>query len=240
MMTSLHKHAAISHTGKARANNEDYFLAEPSLNLYVLADGIGGHNYGEVAAQKACEVVVEKFRQINALAPISDLDTALSAMKFAIYSANRQVYQMALDDPTYKGMGTTLVVFFQLGEDVIIGHVGDSRCYKYEKELEKLTQDHTIFVSKSPKSLSLRSKHYLTKSIGLKEFIEPTIQHFKTPKSSSYLLCSDGLSDYLAEECIIKVLNNKSTLEQQASSLLEKALETDAKDNITFILISPL
>jgi PPM family protein phosphatase len=233
------KYHAITDIGKARANNEDYFLADEMLNLYILADGIGGHNYGEIAAKKACEVVLEKFKQVDALSPISDIETALSVMKFAIYSANRAIYQMALDDKQYKGMGTTVVAFFKFEDKLILGHVGDSRCYKSSGALTQLTDDHTIFVQKSPKSRSFRSKHYLTKSVGLKEFIEPTIQCLDYDDTACYLLCSDGLSDYLEHNKIESILAESTTWTHKKDLLLQSALETPAKDNITFILISP-
>lgn len=238
--TDYIKHYAISNVGKARHNNEDYFLTSDALNLYILADGIGGHNYGEVAAKIACEVILEKFEQVNALSPIVDVDTALSVMKFAIYTANRAIYQMTLDDIKYQGMGTTIVVFFKLNDHIILGHVGDSRCYQAKNNLTQLTQDHTIFVQKSPKTRSLRGKHYLTKSVGLKEFIEPSIQLLKYDPVASYLLCSDGLSDYLEEEKLRSILiNNDMSTEEKSDFLLSSALNTPAKDNITFILISP-
>lgn len=239
-VTNLKKHLAVTDIGKARANNEDYYLVDDDLNLYILADGIGGHNFGEIAAQKACEVILEKFHQVHALSPISDLDTALSVMKFAIYSANRAIYQMALDDEKYKGMGTTIVAFYRLHQHLILGHVGDSRCYKSSETLLKLTEDHTIFVAKSPKSRSFRGKHYLTKSVGLKEFIEPTIQSLPYDPTASYLLCSDGLSDYLENDQIEAILQSSLSSLEKASALLKAALMSAAKDNITFILIPPL
>ncbi len=237
--TNFNKHFALSDVGKARSNNEDYFLADDDLNLYILADGIGGHNYGEVASKKACEVILEKFKQIIALTPAMDLETAYSAMKFAIYSANRTIYQMTLDNPDLEGMGTTIVVFYKHDAHVIIGHVGDSRCYKMAPILAKLTEDHTIFVAKSPKSRSFRSKHYLTRSVGLKEFVEPSIVCIPHNHNTQYMLCSDGLSDYLEEHKIEQILNDQASLEAKANKLLSAALQTAAKDNITFILISP-
>lgn len=233
------KHYAITDVGKARANNEDYYLADDELQLYILADGIGGHNYGEIAAKKACEVVHEKFKQIQALSPITDIETALSVMKFALYSANRAIFQMALDEQTYKGMGTTIIALFKYQDQLILAHVGDSRGYVIaSNKLTPLTQDHTIFVQKSPKSRSFRSKHYLTKSLGLKEFVEPTIQCLPFDPQANYLICSDGLSDYLEPKKIESILTSPLSSEHKADDLIKAALETAAKDNITFILIS--
>jgi PPM family protein phosphatase len=231
-------HYAISDIGKARKNNEDYFAFDKELNLYILADGIGGHNYGEVAAQKACETVKETFSQVLKLSPLQDLETAQALLKFAIYSANKAIYQQALDDPKYKGMGTTLVVFFKFENHLLIGHVGDSRCYKLDNELDLLTEDHTFFAQKSPKSRSLRSKHFLTRSLGIKEFVEPAISVHPYEANSTYMLCSDGLSDYLPHEEITEILKNVCPLDSKGSKLLEAALSTEAKDNITFILIN--
>lgn len=234
------KHHAITDVGKARCNNEDYYLADDELQLYILADGIGGHNYGEIAAKKGCEVIHEKFKQIQALSPIADIETALSVMKFAIYSANRTIFQMALDDPAYKGMGTTIIACFKFQNELILAHVGDSRAYKISSDqLVQLTQDHTIFVPKSPKSRSFRSKHYLTKSLGLKEFIEPTLQCLEFDPQASYLLCSDGLSDYVEARQIHAILTSTQGFDHKAKKLIDTALQTAAKDNITFILITP-
>lgn len=231
-------HFAITDIGKARGNNEDYFACDQTLNLYVLADGIGGHNYGEIAAQKACDTVKDIFSQVLKLSPLQDLDTAQALLKFAIYSANKAIFQMALDEPLYQGMGTTLIVFFKFENHLLIGHVGDSRCYKLDNTLDQLTQDHTYFVARSPKSRSLRSKHYLTKSIGLKEFVEPSIVVHPYEANSTYLLCSDGLSDYLPHEKIETILKTAANLESKGQNLLQAALSTEAKDNITFILIN--
>jgi protein phosphatase len=229
---------SLSDIGKGRANNEDYFLVDESSNLFILADGIGGHNYGEVASKKACQIVKEKFDQVLTHGPITESEQALALVKFAIYSANRSIYQMALDEPIYKGMGTTLLVVFKFCDHWIVGHVGDSRFYKLEEDLSQLTQDHTILASDSPKSRSLRAKHFLTKSVGIKEFIEPSISiHPYNPKAT-YLLCSDGLSDYLDHQKMVQILKTESNLDLKASKLLQAVLETPAKDNITFILMN--
>jgi len=230
-------HFAVTDIGKARKNNEDHFEVSKEINLYILADGIGGHNFGEVAAKKACETVKETFLRVSQISQIADLETAQAVLKFAIYSANKQIYQMALDDPTYKGMGTTLVVAFKFQDHLLVAHVGDSRCYKMKDTLQKLTADHTIFAEKSPKSRSFRSKHFLTKSVGLKEFVEPAIEIHPFDNEAIYLLCSDGLSDYLPEDAILGILKNEAAVEDSGLKLLEAALTTPAKDNITFILI---
>lgn len=230
-------HIAKTDIGRARSNNEDYFLIDEALGLYILADGIGGHQYGEVAAQKACQIAQEKMSQILKLDPLRDLETAKALVKFAIYSANRAVIQMALDNPIYAGMGTTLLVVFRWMDHLLVGHVGDSRFYKAGQSLEALTDDHTHFVPKTPKSRSLRSKHYLTRSIGQKEFIEPSVSVYPLEKASTYLLCSDGLSDYLPHNIIETILNVPLPLEETADFLLDSALKTAARDNITFILL---
>ncbi len=231
------KHYALTNLGKARANNEDYFLAHHDLNLYLLADGIGGHNYGEVAAKLACDVISDTFIQVLKLAPLQDLDTAQALVKFAIHKANRAILQKSLNDPVYKGMGTTIVVCFKYQNHLIIAHLGDSRCYQLHTHLEQLTQDHTRFLSASPKSSSFRTKHYLTKSLGLKEFIEPSLTIHDFNPQALYLLCSDGLSDYVEKNKIEEILKVQAPLETKSIRLLEAALATKAKDNLTFILI---
>jgi len=233
-------HIAITDIGKARANNEDYYLIDENLNLFILADGIGGHNYGEIAAEKACVVAQEKIAQILKISPPQDLETAYAMIKFAIYSANKAIFQMALDEPKYKGMGTTLAICYRFLNQLIVAHVGDSRVYVCQDYLQQLTQDHTIFASKSPKSPSFRGKHYLTKSLGIKEYIDPTITVFPFHENSTYLLCSDGLSDYLVHTEIEAIMKDSFyNVPKKAAKLIEAALKTEAKDNITFILIQP-
>lgn len=232
-------HIALTDIGKARSNNEDSYIASAEDCLYVVADGIGGHNYGEVASAKACEVILEKFKQIHQLSPITDLDTALSYVKFAIYSANKTIYQMALDNPLYKGMGTTIAAIYKFQDSLIIAHVGDSRVYECQDGLKLLTKDHTLFAENSPKSRSLRPRHYLTKSLGIKEFIEPSITVIPYNKEASYLLCSDGLSDYLHDKHLEELILEPLELPYKSKKILDSVLSTPAKDNITFILIDP-
>jgi serine/threonine protein phosphatase PrpC len=235
----LLSHSSFSDIGKARSNNEDCYLVSKSAPLFVVADGIGGHNYGEIASQKACEIIDEKFSQIAGLSPLEDLETAIACVKFAIKSANKAIYQMALNEPMYKGMGTTVALLYKHQDFIITAHVGDSRIYECSDTLIQLTQDHTVFAEKSPKSRSLRPRHYLTKSLGLKEFVEPTIEVFPYNQEATYLLCSDGLSDYLSSNILCSLIQEPLDIHSKSKKILNTVLETPAKDNITFILIDP-
>jgi protein phosphatase len=233
------KSYALTHVGKSRANNEDFFALNDDFGLYVLADGIGGHSFGEVAAELACKVTLEKFLEAYHLTEEFNEKSALALIKYAIHQANKAVFQKAKNDPMYKNMGTTLCVLCTLKDACIVAHVGDSRIYQYGASFELLTQDHTIFAQSSPKSRSLRGKHFLTKTIGIKEFVEPDIQIFPCSKDDIFLICSDGLSDFLDKSSLEQTLKEGSSLEDMGNLLLEKALTTEARDNITFILVKP-
>lgn len=233
------KSYALTHVGKSRANNEDYFALNDDFGFYVLADGIGGHSYGEVAAELACKITLEKFLEAYHLTEDLNEKTAFAIIKYAIHQANKAVYQKSKEDPTYRNMGTTLCVLCTLKNMCIIAHVGDSRIYHFDQTLHQLTSDHTIFSENSPKSRSLRGKHFLTKTIGIKEFVEPDIQIFPCKEDAIFLMCSDGLSDFLPASSLEKILNETESLEEMGNVLLEQALMTEARDNITFILVKP-
>jgi len=237
--TFVLEYFGLTDLGQGRRNNEDYYLILPDLDLCVLADGVGGHQHGEIAAKLACLTLKEKYLQIQTLSPITDLETALAALKFAIYSAHRAIRQKGIDDPEYQEMGTTLVVFNRFENHLLIAHVGDSRAYLYDNTLTLLTQDHIVYSRHSPKSRSLRSKHYLTQALGIFDFVEPSIQVLPLKEQTQYLLCSDGLSDYIPHSALESFFDFKKPLCEIGTRLLQEAQNRKARDNITFILIRP-
>ncbi|MGH2639639.1 MAG: PP2C family protein-serine/threonine phosphatase [Rhabdochlamydiaceae bacterium] len=221
----------VSDVGLSRQNNEDIWAELRDDHFYVLADGMGGHLAGEVAAKEAvlhfCDAVDKYFR--------SPIPPSVSSVKRYIgetfISANSWIRRLGKDHPDLHGMGTTLCCLLLLSNKAIIGHVGDSRIYRYRKELMLLTQDHSLEQEKSTK------KHILTRALGISPAIEPDLLEAPYQSGDIYLLCSDGLHDALSNKQIETVFRRSSSLKETALELIEAAKKGGSRDNITLLLV---
>src|SRR5579885_1870175 len=178
---------ALSDIGLKRQNNEDVFASHPEENFYALADGMGGHQAGEIAAKLAVERLCSTF--ISSLATPCNKTTCV-LLANAIQEANSHVYEMASKNPEWSGMGTTLSCIFLHEHSLFYAHVGDSRIYRFRDKLEQLTEDHNL--RKDPHA---RYKNKLTRAIGTSLFVEPEIGTYNILPQDLYLICSDGLTD---------------------------------------------
>jgi PPM family protein phosphatase len=230
--------AGASDPGCVRNNNEDYYLTLPDLGLYLVADGMGGAQAGEHASKLASEtvreIVAEAAGKINPRMLVS-----------AFEEANRRVIDKASEDPTMEGMGTTLVAALEMGADLIIVSVGDSRAYVYEQgRLQPVTEDQT-WVNEVGRRLgideqSLKThpmRHVLTMAIGVSENLRVHTYLVKPAPGTEVLLCSDGLHGVALEEDMLSALGSSDPLEAKCHRLIEAARAQGGPDNITAVLL---
>jgi protein phosphatase len=237
-------YCGLSDIGLTRPNNEDVWIALEELGFFALADGMGGHQAGEVAAKEAVENLSASVK-ILAENPPSNCSDLVIALRLAIEKANRWVYEMGRDNRSLKGMGTTLCCIYWTKESVIYAHVGDSRIYRYRKgKLEQLTNDHSLFsrwlsLDKSVKQseTAYPYKNVITRAIGTSHRANPEIAVANHEPGDLFFLCSDGLSDVLSKEGIEKILEQTLSMETMASHLIEQAKIKGSHDNITVLII---
>ncbi len=243
--------SGFTDTGKIRKNNEDSIGFDSVLGLLVLADGMGGHQGGEVASTTTVDNIVE-FIQKKYPSVVSgkiDNTTGFSlesvCVQDAVEEANDAVYQKSTTDPLLRGMGTTIVVMLFYNGRFSLAHIGDSRCYRYrDNHLEQLTKDHSLlqelidrgFYTPEEAHKSL-NKNLVTRALGIDPKVTPDIQEDLAVKNDIYLLCSDGLTDLVEDDYISLTIERFSdNLEEAAKQLINKANQNGGKDNISVIL----
>ena len=231
--------------GRLRRNNEDSVAVDFDASLVVLADGMGGYNAGEVASNIATSFIRTELGRwlIEAAAQASDADVR-RAMDICADNANRAIFNAAHSNPQYAGMGTTLVVgVFREGR-LLIGHVGDSRCYRLrDGKLTQLTRDHSLLqeqidaglITKEEAAFS-NNKNLVTRAVGVDETVPLECQQHALQGGDVVLMCSDGLSDMIDDARISELLQSSIALEACASALIDAANQAGGKDNIAVIL----
>lgn len=247
--------AIFSDTGRVRAHNEDSTASDLSLGLVVLADGMGGYRGGEVASAIAVtSVVQETQRQLPKLihGEVDD-DSGYTyeslMMHDAIVNANNQIFTTAQEESEYQGMGTTIVTGLFYDNRVTIGHVGDSRCYRYrEGKLEQLTGDHTVrqeLIDRgyyTPEEAARTvSSNLVTRALGIDGTVEVDIYEEHVLPEDIYLLCSDGLNDLVDDESISSILEGYGAdLGKTGGLLVDEANANGGDDNISVVLVRAL
>lgn len=228
--------AARTHIGKVRASNQDAILVCPGkYGIYGVADGMGGHKAGDVASRIAVAVVEEKLR---------DEQPSPQKLQSAIEEANYQIYQKQLNNPDYSGMGTTMTVIWEDQNRVLLGHVGDSRAYRIrQKGIGQISQDHSMVAEMVRQGLITDEearvhpyRNIITRALGTDSTVEVDVAEWDKQEGDLYLLCSDGLSEYVREEGMLYILSRHPSLEESADVLLTMALEGGGRDNISLIL----
>ena len=236
---------AKSDIGKVREINQDYFYISDSLDqvqLYILADGMGGYNGGEIASKLAVQTaksyIENNFKEVN-----KDKDSIIQLLGSSIEYANMIVYEKSKENKELEGMGTTLDICLIYNNKVFIGHVGDSRVYRIRKEfIRKLTQDHS-YVQKLVKDGTITEeeavhhpqKNMLMKALGCNAFVEPDVMVKGFLKDDILIMNSDGLTNLVSQEDIFKLA--KKDIERAPQELVEMANEKGGYDNITVVII---
>lgn len=236
---------AKSDVGKVREMNQDYYYISNSLDevqLYILADGMGGYNGGEIASKIAVETaknyIENNFKEIE-----KDRDSIIQLLGSSMEYANMVVYEKSQQKPELHGMGTTLEICLIYNNKVYIGHIGDSRIYRIRKEfIRKLTQDHS-YVQKLVKEGKITKeqaeihpqKNMLTRALGCNAFVEPDVMVKGFLKDDILVMCSDGLTNMVKTEIIYQEASKN--IEQAPKELVKIANENGGKDNVTVVII---
>ena len=236
---------AKSDKGNVRETNEDYFYISNSLDqiqLFLLADGMGGYNGGEIASQLAIQTaknyIENNFKDIE-----KDRDSIIQLLGSSMEYANMVVYEKAKENPELQGMGTTLEICLIYNNKAYIGHVGDSRIYRVRKQfIRKLTQDHS-YVQELVKEGTITKeqaehhpqKNMLMKALGCNAFVEPDVMVKGFLKDDILIMCSDGLSNMVDQQTIYEMASKN--IEQATKDLVQLAKDRGGYDNITVVII---
>jgi protein phosphatase len=231
--------------GKIREKNEDYFLVNQQKGLFIVSDGMGGHNAGEVASMNASKEV-EKYLTIDRLAKMhQDEKMVEREIISSIRSAHTSIQELAKKKKEYQGMGCTIMVALVFDGTLHLGHVGDSRAYKSDnKELKLLTIDHS-YVMQLVKEGKMRMdeirtspiKNHLSQALGAPIEVEPDYNRYSFAENERVLLCSDGLWDMITEQEIHKILTQRRSKAEICQDLIRRANRAGGHDNITVVVI---
>ena len=238
--------AGLTDPGRVRNKNEDSIAQIPEAGLVVVADGMGGHQAGEVASKLAVDVITRHI--LGTLAEASAGNGAFESKMIgdALQLANRAIYELARQQPEYAGMGSTVVVTVFHGGKLWVGHVGDSRLYRFRDGLlEQVTLDHSVvqelvsrgLVTAEEARLSV-NKNLVTRALGVDAAVVPDVGEQALNDEDIYLLCSDGLNDVLADGDIeMMLIEYGRNLEAAARRMVDIANERGGPDNISVILV---
>jgi PPM family protein phosphatase len=227
------EHIGLSHRGRRRRHNEDAYVVQPPL--FAVADGMGGAKAGEVASALAADAVQESG---------NDGDSGEARVAALIEEANRRVFRRASEDREASGMGTTMTVALVEGDEVAIGHVGDSRAYLIrDGRLEQLTDDHSL-VAELVRSGKLTpeeaethpQRSVITRALGTEADVDVDTFSVQSAPGDLFLLCSDGLTSMVDDETILDAVErNRADLEEAAKALINAANRGGGGDNITVV-----
>ena len=245
--------SAITDKGEKRTHNEDIFLVNDEIRLYVVCDGMGGHAGGEVASQVAVHTIEEIIRanhselQSHLLKQEEREEVIREHLRHAIRLAGRKIFSIAVQEHRYRGMGTTCVACLVDEKNLYVAHVGDSRCYLMRNgEIQQVTEDHSLvneqiqagLITKE-EAVNHKSKNVITRSLGYNKEVEVDVQVLPLQVGDSVLLCSDGLCNLVqAEEMLQKVMTPHASLQNVCRQLVNQACERGGDDNITVVLFS--
>lgn len=238
----------LTDEGLVREHNEDYISWFIESGLVVLADGMGGHNAGEVASELAVTSISDALEEVLSpdIKDTSDMDYK-EAVHEAVVFANDEINQHAKTHPECSGMGTTVVMALFHDKSVILASVGDSRIYRFRKgELEQVTTDHSLvqemidngYMSEE-EAMNSTNRNLITRALGIAENVDIDVTQLEIEKDDIYLLCSDGLSDMIDDNQIFSVLvKSREDLERASHELVKLAKEHGGHDNVSVILVA--
>jgi serine/threonine protein phosphatase PrpC len=236
----------ISDIGLVRQNNEDCWASLDEVSFFALADGMGGHRAGEVAAKLAIDTLCEVINSAYS-GNVEDLsfEEAHGVMQLAIEQTNRAVYDKAHTREEYKGMGTTLCCLQFHPQGLIFGHVGDSRIYRFRnKRLEQITRDHSLLRElvdlgqlNERQAEEFVYKNIITRAVGTESDIDPSVHMADLQNHDIYMMCSDGLSDMLSVAEMEHILNHSKTIQDAGKRLVINAKEKGGYDNVTVVVM---
>lgn len=239
------KSYALTDIGRRRQLNQDFiYCSETPVgnlpNIFIVADGMGGHNAGDYASRYAVETVVEEIE-------ISFEKNPVKILGRAIDRANKMIRQRAREDISYSGMGTTMVIATCIGRYLEVANVGDSRLYVVNDRIRQITQDHSLVEEMvrmggidRASARNHPDKNIITRAIGARDHVEADFFNLELQAGDMVLLCSDGLTNMMDDETIHRILRSGGSLEDRVEELVRVANQNGGKDNISVIVIEPL
>lgn len=236
--------SARTDRGRVRANNEDAVSVDRQAQVAVLADGMGGYNAGEVASSMATQFIrTEMVRWLaQARRPGRDVRRAL---EICVENANLAIFDAAQENAQYAGMGTTLVVGVFRGERLILGHIGDSRCYRLrDGVLQQITRDHSWLQEQvdaglmTPQQAAVSTNgNLVTRALGVEPHVQMEVNEFQVAPNDLFLLCSDGLTDMVPDADVADMARASLSLEEKTNLLVDTANAQGGRDNISVLLV---
>lgn len=239
-------HVFITDQGRVRPYNEDaggVVCNQDKQALYVIADGMGGHNAGDVASAMVLQYFQTHWPKEQQLTRVDDVERYLVQ---SIQTVNEHIYQKAKEQEAYRGMGTTVVVVIVIDEMAVVAHVGDSRCYKLaEGEMRQITKDHSLVNAlvnageiTEQEARVHPKKNILTRAIGTDLAIDVDVTMVSCEPGDTLLLCTDGLTNKLTDEEIKTIIQSAQAIDDAGKQLIEEANARGGEDNISLVLIN--
>ena len=245
-------HVECTDVGKVRDHNEDTIGAQPDIGLWVLADGMGGYNAGEVASGIAVKTILDMVTEACKREKRADIESSTGYMRQtivlrdAIHRANKVINQTAQSQLQCEGMGTTLVASLFYDNKVSIAHVGDSRMYRLRgNRFEQITMDHSLlqelvdrgFYSQEEAQRST-NRNYVTRALGVEANVEVEVQEIEVQKGDYFLMCSDGLPDMVEDEDIhLTISTFANDVRTVGEQLIKLTNDNGGRDNVSVILV---
>jgi serine/threonine protein phosphatase PrpC len=226
--------AGLTDPGLVRANNEDALCVDESLGLLIVADGMGGHNAGEVASGIAIKAIPDQLRQLGRKG------TAKADLGLCFETANQMIFEAANSSPDDSGMGTTCTAALITGDRLSVAHVGDTRCYLFRHgQLEQLTEDHSLAMEQlkhgliSKEQAGYINQNVLTRSLGTQPEVKIDLDEHPLLPGDVLLLCSDGLGKELTDEQVTQAMMETPEPAELVRRLVDQANAAGGRDNIT-------
>ena len=249
-LNSVLEVATATHSGMVRSHNEDSIATDAAAGLAVLADGMGGYNAGEVASGIAVAMISAELKKALA-ARHGEVDTAMAERLVGeeAVRANSAIFQAAQNQSQYAGMGTTLVIALWHDDTLVVGHVGDSRLYRFRGgRLEQVTRDHSLLQEQIDSGLITKeqarhsqNKNLVTRAVGIDPDVDVEIHNYPVQSGDIYLLCSDGLNDMVTDEDMeLTLASLQANLPLAAEQLVQQANDNGGRDNVSVILVRVL
>lgn len=249
------RYAAKTDVGMKRTHNEDYFSLIEDEQLFIVADGMGGHASGEVASKMSAETIGEFYQRTKdeeATWPYK-MDRSLSYIEnrlvCSIKLSNLRIFETSCRDIRYKGMGTTIVCGLVLGDKIYIAHVGDSRAYRLRNgSVEQLTRDHSLledYKEAKPdmtedEERNFPHKNVITRALGMRETVQVDIRAHQVEDGDTFVFCSDGLSGMVPDPQMGEIVTNAKSLERAVAELVDAGNRAGGTDNITVLVLQCL
>ena len=238
-------YSALTDVGRVRTNNEDAVRVDVEHGIAVLADGMGGYNAGEVASAMAVNLIADELgRWLHEAATVATLRDVRRAMEICVDNANRAIFETANTHADCAGMGTTLVMAVLLGSTLVIGHVGDSRAYRWRAGvLTLLTRDHSLLQEQidigliTPAEAAASGyRNLVTRALGVEDTVLLDVQEVGMAPGDVLLLCSDGLNDQLTHAELQELARQNAPLAEKARRMVALANDLGGRDNISLVL----